>query len=195
MKESHREDPASSSGLEPYAGDGDIAGVASARGDAGQPSSSEINNTVCRSCSGTEKATPSAPTWQGADGHGGVADTEHVSKFQAREPGDPVDIRLLEGATFGRTDRPENVHDGTAGMHVGRKSDGSVVPAKSANNDGVWSLAELTEERDPAKRNMRTSAMPRTLSRNVGRTNGRPCVGGPRFVRIGFRVRLEAGAV
>ena len=35
MKESYREDLASRSGLEPYAGDGDVAGVASVRGNAG----------------------------------------------------------------------------------------------------------------------------------------------------------------
>ncbi len=36
MKESYRECLASNSGLEPYAGEGNLAGVASARGDAGQ---------------------------------------------------------------------------------------------------------------------------------------------------------------
>ena len=51
MKESYREDLASRSGLEPYAGDGNIVGVASARGNAGQPLSSEIRTSVCRSCS------------------------------------------------------------------------------------------------------------------------------------------------
>ena len=60
MKESYREDLASSSGLEPYAGDGNIAGVASARGNAGQPSSSEITLFACRSCPDLEKATSSA---------------------------------------------------------------------------------------------------------------------------------------
>ena len=123
MKESHRENPASSSGLGPYAGDGDIAGVASARGNAGQPLSSEINSSVCRSRSGKEKATPSAPTWQDVDGHGGVADTEHVSKFQAREPGDPNNTPEEEIFLQGR---PVNVYDGNAGMHVVGKSDGSV---------------------------------------------------------------------
>jgi len=48
MKESYREDLASYSGLEPYAGDGNIAGVASARGNAGQPLSSEITCLVRR---------------------------------------------------------------------------------------------------------------------------------------------------
>ena len=61
MKESYREDVASHSGLEPYAGDGNVAGVASARGNAGQPLSSDINTSACRSCSDLEKATPPMP--------------------------------------------------------------------------------------------------------------------------------------
>ncbi len=61
MKESYREDVASHSGLDPYAGDGNVAGVASARGNAGQPLSSEINTFVCRSCPVMEKATSSRP--------------------------------------------------------------------------------------------------------------------------------------
>ena len=61
MKESYREDVASHSGLEPYAGDGDVAGVASVRGNAGQPLSSDIITSVCRSCPDLEKATSSRP--------------------------------------------------------------------------------------------------------------------------------------
>ena len=61
MKESYREELASRSGLEPYAGDGDVAGVASVRGNAGQPLSSEITIPACRSCSDMEKATSSMP--------------------------------------------------------------------------------------------------------------------------------------
>ena len=61
MKESYREGLASHSGLEPYAGDGNIAGVASARGNAGQPLSSEIITSVCRSCPDLEKAISSMP--------------------------------------------------------------------------------------------------------------------------------------
>ena len=56
MKESYREGLASRSGLEPYAGGGNIAGVASARGNAGQPLSSEIITSACRSCPDLEKA-------------------------------------------------------------------------------------------------------------------------------------------
>ena len=52
MKESYREDTASHSGLEPYAGGGNSAGVASGRGNAGQLWSSEIITCVCRSSPG-----------------------------------------------------------------------------------------------------------------------------------------------
>jgi len=61
MKESYREDLASNSGLEAYAGDGNIAGVASLRGSAGRPLSSEIITFACRSCSDMEKAISSPP--------------------------------------------------------------------------------------------------------------------------------------
>ena len=46
MKESYRENLASSSGHKPYAGSGDAPGVARVRGDAGEPLSSEINVPV-----------------------------------------------------------------------------------------------------------------------------------------------------
>ncbi|MFQ5938085.1 MAG: hypothetical protein ACE5LB_16915, partial [Acidiferrobacterales bacterium] len=63
MKESYREDLASRSGLEPYAGEGNLAGVASGRGSAGQPWSSEIITSVCRSCPDLEKAKSAAPLY------------------------------------------------------------------------------------------------------------------------------------
>jgi len=61
MKESYREELASRSGLDPYAGDGDVAGVASVRGNAGQLLSSDIRISVCRSCADREKAISSRP--------------------------------------------------------------------------------------------------------------------------------------
>jgi hypothetical protein len=61
MKESYREDLASNSGLEPYAVDGNIEGVASVRGNVGQLLSSEILTFVCRSYPVREKATSSPP--------------------------------------------------------------------------------------------------------------------------------------
>ncbi len=65
MKESYRENLASSSGLEPYAGVGNLAGVALARGSVGQPTQrvpgSEIIHTACRSRPDTEKTTSPLP--------------------------------------------------------------------------------------------------------------------------------------
>ena len=61
MKESYREDLASRSGLDPYAGGGNVAGVASVRGNAGQLLSSDIKPFACRSCPDMEKATSSLP--------------------------------------------------------------------------------------------------------------------------------------
>ena len=87
MKESYKEQLAIDFGHKPYAGSGDAPGVAWVRGDAGQPLNSEIKIPVCRPCTDRGKATSSSPPRQGEDGHGGVGDPEHVSKFQAREPG------------------------------------------------------------------------------------------------------------
>ena len=61
LRRTSREELASRSGLDPYAGGGDVAGVASVRGNAGQPLSSEIITPACRSCPDREKATSSRP--------------------------------------------------------------------------------------------------------------------------------------
>lgn len=91
MKESYKEGLANHLGLEPYAVDGDIGGVALVRGNAGQLLSSEITAPACRSCPVREKATPSPPLrGKGEDGRGGVKEPEHAWTFQAREPGDPI---------------------------------------------------------------------------------------------------------
>ena len=70
-----------------------------------------------------------------------------------------------------QAERSENVTGGTADMNAGRKSDESVVPATSANNDATEASAESIEERDSAKRNALQSALSRTPSRN----HGKPC--------------------
>ncbi len=85
MKESYREDLASHSGLEPYAGDGNIAGVASARGNAGQPSSSEIITSVCRSCPDLKKATPSVPLFGEAAADAAESETLCMRRHPKRE--------------------------------------------------------------------------------------------------------------
>jgi len=143
MKESYRENLASSSGHEPYAGSSNVPGVAWASGDAGQPSSSEIHTSVCRPCPDKGKATSSSAPRQGEGGHGGVLEPGHVSKFQAREPGDPDGIRNDKPLRRGfKTDRWFNVSDGNDQTHSIRKSDGSVVSAKPANKGAPEALAE-----------------------------------------------------
>ena len=91
MKESYKEDLANHFGLEPNAVDGNIGGVASARGNVGQLLSSEITNFVCRSCPVREKAKLSSPLT--ARWMTDAAESEepvHAWTFQAREPGDPI---------------------------------------------------------------------------------------------------------
>ena len=61
-QESYKEELAIYFGLDPYAGDGDISGVASARGNAGQPLSSEIILLVCRRRPDVRKATSIVPS-------------------------------------------------------------------------------------------------------------------------------------
>jgi retron-type reverse transcriptase len=57
-------------------------------------------------------------------------------------------------------------------MNADRKSDESVVPAKSANNGAAGASAESTEERDSAKRNAAQAALPRTPGRTKRKTRG-----------------------
>jgi hypothetical protein len=51
---------------------------------------------------------------------------------------------------------------------VDRKSDGSVVPAKSTNKGGPKAPAEWMEERDPVERNTEQADLSRTQRRNYG---------------------------
>ena len=69
-----------------------------AKGNAGQPLSSDITTSVCGSRPDSEKATSCVPIWQGASGHGGVYDPVHAWTFQTREPGGPVGFRCHQVA-------------------------------------------------------------------------------------------------
>jgi group II intron reverse transcriptase/maturase len=62
-------------------------------------------------------------------------------------------------------ERSANVSDGKADVHAAGKSDGSVVPANSANNDAAEASAESREGRDPAERNAGQPDCRRTPSR------------------------------
>ncbi len=100
MKESYRENLASSSGLGPYAGDGDIAGVASARGDAGQPSSSEIILFVCRPCPDKGKAISSRPLCGEAVTDTAESETLCMRRHPKRENRENLSVSIAIGGMF-----------------------------------------------------------------------------------------------
>ena len=96
MKESYKEDLANRFGPDPYAVDGNIGGVASARGSVGQLLSSEITILACRSCPDLEKATSSPPLlarWR-TDAAESL-EPVHAGTFQTREPGDPIGFFIV----------------------------------------------------------------------------------------------------
>ncbi len=95
MKESYDEELAIHIGLDPYADDGNVVGVASARGTGRLGIlSSEILIFVCRPCPVMGKTTRLAASWRAAKRHGGVVDPQHVRKLQTREPGGPISFRI-----------------------------------------------------------------------------------------------------
>jgi group II intron reverse transcriptase/maturase len=68
--------------------------------------------------------------------------------------------------------RFENLSEGKSNMNARGKSDESVVPATSANNDAAEASAEPTEERDSPKRNVAQDALLRTPSRTIRKSRG-----------------------
>ena len=103
MKESYGEDLASHSGLEPYAGDGDIAGVASVRGK-GRPAIELRNHHFsCADayCPDLEKATSSLPRFGKAstDTAESVEPVHVVDNFK-RENREILLVSILCGGVF-----------------------------------------------------------------------------------------------
>lgn len=91
MKESYSEDPASHTGPELYAGDGNIAGVATTGVHAGEVLSPEKRNSRVPTLSGLWEGhiVPSALASRGRTRRG-RRPYMHAWKLQAREPGDPI---------------------------------------------------------------------------------------------------------
>jgi RNA-directed DNA polymerase len=94
---------------------------------------------------------------------GGTAESENLSMSENSKR-ENREISPASQLNFD-WERSANVSDGTADTHAGEKSDGSVVPANSANNDVSEALAESREGRDPAERNAQQPDMGRTPSR------------------------------
>ncbi len=115
MKESYRESLASHSGLEPYAGGGDLAGVASARGNTGQPLSSDITLFVCRSRLIREKAIPSLPFYGEAEADTAESKTLCMRRHSKRENREILLVSAECGGMF-------------AAQRSGRKTSQTVMP-------------------------------------------------------------------
>lgn len=147
MKESYREGPASHPDPESCAGDRKVTGEALTGAHTGQPSSCEIHYS-------------GVPTpWTYAEGN-------TINGDSGESLADPAQSKTLSMcgnsshgnreipttlAADGATGRPEQVHNRTAGMHVGGKSDAGMVPENSSNND--TKSAEAIEGRPATKGN------------------------------------------
>ena len=158
MRESYREVLASHSGLEPYADDGNIVGVASVRGNAGRRLSSEINISRADLVVSWGRQHWQSRYGRAVVGRGGVVEPVHAWTFQAREPGDPIGFHRATSTTRGPVERSENVTGGNADMNANRKSDGPIVPAKRTNKTGTLA-AESVEERGSPKGNAASSVL------------------------------------
>jgi hypothetical protein len=151
MKESYSEVLARHAGPKPYAGDGNVAGVAWVTGTHRR--SIELRNpyqSVCRPCSGRGKATSRR--------------TLMASATRTRRSRRPIACVETSNARTGRSHwfpvkrsraiwrgRTENLTEGTAVMNANGKSDDFIVPAKRANKTGT-PAAEFAEGRKSPKR-------------------------------------------
>ena len=68
--------------------------------------------------------------------------------------------------------RSENTTGGNADVNAAGKSDGLIVPAKSANNGAAEASTESTEESNPTKRNADQAVLRRTPSRKERKSHG-----------------------
>jgi len=114
MKESYSECLASHTGPELYADDGDIVGVATTGGHAGQvlsstpfPATGHLFRVPTSCCD--RKAISGVSPRQDTFGHGGVRDLEHVWKLQTREPGRHGRLECGNAAPVGFHDSPESM--------------------------------------------------------------------------------------
>lgn len=140
---------------------------------AGRVFSSEIITPACRPCPDRGKATPVAAY---------MASRQRTRRSLRPCACVEIPVALPREILFGfhpaewhvtsGVERSENASGGTADMNANRKSDESVVPATSANNDAAEASAESIEERDSAKRNAEQEALDRTQSRTKPKSRG-----------------------
>jgi hypothetical protein len=93
MKESYSEVLARRAGPESYAGDGNIAGVATAGAHLGpEIESRNVHRPECRPSRTWGRPHPIDRYGQSDSGLGGILGPEHGWKLQTREPGDPTSL-------------------------------------------------------------------------------------------------------
>ena len=145
MKESYEEGVASHLGLEPYADDGNVMGVASARGTGRLGIlSSEILTFVCRPCPVMGKTTRLGSLWRVSKWHGGVVEPSMSENFKRENR------EILSAPRRKRRGRSANLSEGTAGTHADRKSDDFIVLSTRANKAAA-AVAESVEGPHPCQ--------------------------------------------
>ena len=167
MKESYDEELAIHIGLNPYADDGNVVGVASARGTGRLGTlSSEILTFVCRPCPVMGKTTRLGSLWRVSKWHGGVVEPSMSENFKRENR------EILSAPRRKRRGRSANLSEGTAGTHADRKSDDFIVLSTRANKAAA-AVAESVEERKSPKGSivdlLRTSRTPRRAWRHLRR--------------------------
>lgn len=100
------------------------------------------------------------------------ADTAESKNLSMRQHSNRENRELPTISDSQESERSRNVSDGKVDMHVEGKSDGSVVPATTANNGTAEAPAESDEGRDPVKRNVEQDALRRTPGREQRKSRG-----------------------
>lgn len=160
MKESDVEGVATHDGPESCVEARKGLGEALTREHAGRVLSREISSPGCRRGYDTRKATRGGASSQAPDRPRAVGDPLHAWNLHAREPGDPLTAREIDGSAG----RAGKAGGRTPAMHGQRKSDGFVVPAKRLNNADT-KATEAVEGRSPTKGNEVQQNAHRTQSR------------------------------
>ena len=163
MQVSYGEDLASHFGLQRRAGTGNgICLSVRVEGNAGQPLSSEIITSVCRSCPDREKAMADCTVTGEEQSDAAESQTLCMRGNSRRENRELPSAPGFDSSNAGRS---ANLSEGKADMHADGKSDDVVVPSTQANKT-VTAVAESVEERtSPQGSVIEPPSMFRTQSR------------------------------
>jgi hypothetical protein len=154
MQVSYGEDLASHFGLQRRAGIGNgVCLSVRGEGNAGQPLSSEIITSVCRSCPDREKAMADCTVTGEEQSDAAESQTLCMRGNSRREN---REIPSVSHLAF-NWERSENVSDGTADMYADGKSHDPIVPAKRANKAGTPAAESVEERGSPRGNDDRTS--------------------------------------